>query len=66
MDNNDVNANTYLGFSGFFVVDLKARYQIDKNWRASFGIDNLNNIDYFLFHPFPQRTFVANLRYSYD
>jgi iron complex outermembrane receptor protein len=66
MDNNDVNANTYLGFSGFFVVDVKARYQIDKNWRASFGIDNLNNRDYFLFHPFPQRTFVANLRYSYD
>ena len=66
VDNNDVNANTYLGFSGFFVVDVKARYQIDKNWRASFGIDNLNNRDYFLFHPFPQRTFVANLRYSYD
>ena len=66
MDNNDVNANTYQGFSGFFVVDVKARYQIDKNWRASFGIDNLNNRDYFLFHPFPQRTFVANLRYSYD
>ncbi|MEI7427202.1 MAG: TonB-dependent receptor [Betaproteobacteria bacterium] len=66
LDNNDVNANTYLGFSGFFVVDLKARYQIDKNLRASFGIDNVNNRDYFLFHPFPQRTFVANLRYSYD
>ena len=65
VDNNDVNANTYLGFSGFFVVDVKARYQIDKHWRASFGIDNLNNRDYFLFHPFPQRTFYANLRYAY-
>lgn len=66
LDNNDVNANTYLGFSGFFVMDIKARYQFDKNWRASFGIDNLNNRDYFLYHPFPQRTFVANLRYSYN
>jgi len=66
IDNNDVNANTYLGFSGYFVMDVKARYQIDKNWRASFGIDNLTNRDYFMYHPFPQRTFVANLRYSYN
>ncbi|WP_159460909.1 TonB-dependent receptor [Polynucleobacter kasalickyi] len=66
IDNNDVNANTYLGFSGYFVMDVKARYQIDQHWRASFGIDNLANRDYFMYHPFPQRTFVANLRYSYN
>ena len=65
VDNNDVNPNTYQGFSGFFVVDVKARYQIDKHWRASFGIDNLNNRDYFLYHLFPQRIFYANLRYAY-
>jgi hypothetical protein len=27
------------------------------------GIDNLLNRDYWIFHPFPQRTFVANLKY---
>jgi iron complex outermembrane receptor protein len=25
----------------------------------SFGIDNVNNAKYHLFHPFPQRTFVV-------
>ena len=28
------------------------------------GIDNLNNDKYFLFHPFPQRTVVAELKFA--
>ena len=27
------------------------------------GVDNLNNDKYFLFHPFPQRTFVMEVHY---
>lgn len=65
LDNNDPNPNTYGGFSSYFVVDAKASYKLDKNWRASFGIDNLLNKDYFIYHPFPQRTFIANLKYTY-
>ena len=65
IDNNDVNANTYLGFSGYTLLDVKARYKIDKNWVASAGIDNLTNRNYFLYHPFPQRTFVGNLKYNF-
>jgi iron complex outermembrane receptor protein len=44
------------------VVDTKVRYKIDKQWTASAGIDNLFNQDYWIYHPFPQRTFVANLK----
>ena len=29
------------------------------------GIDNLNNHDYYLFHPFPQRSAMLELTYSY-
>ena len=39
-------------------------YKFDKNWTGAVGIDNLNNHNYFLFHPFPQRTLVGNLRYT--
>jgi iron complex outermembrane receptor protein len=63
VDNNDAYPNTYLGFSGYTVMDLKARYTLDKHWVASAGIDNLGNKNYFLYHPFPQRTFVAHLKY---
>jgi len=48
--------------SSFFVVDLRVRWQIDKQWSAAFGIDNANNDKYWNFHPYPQRTYVAELK----
>lgn len=65
IDNFDGNGNTWQGFSPFFVVDARVRYDVDKHWSASAGVDNLNNNKYWLFHPFPQRTFFAELRYRY-
>jgi iron complex outermembrane receptor protein len=64
MNNDQVNPDTFGGFSTFFVLDAKARYQIDKNWLASAGIDNVLNRTYWMYHPFPQRTFIATLKYS--
>lgn len=62
LDNSDVNGYTYFGVSKFFVVDVRARWRIDKTFTAAFGIDNLNNYKYWNFHPYPQRTFVAELK----
>ncbi|MBN9342720.1 MAG: TonB-dependent receptor, partial [Comamonadaceae bacterium] len=62
LDNADVNGYTYFGVSKFFVVDLRARWRIDKTFSAAFGIDNLNNYKYWNFHPYPQRTYVAELK----
>jgi iron complex outermembrane receptor protein len=64
-DNSDIVTHTFQGFDGYFVVDARARYQIDRRWSAALGVDNLNNRKYFLFHPFPQRTVVAELKMSY-
>ncbi len=65
VDNTDINPVTYQGFEGFFVADARVRAQIDRNWSAAFGVDNLNDRRYFLFHPFPGRTFMAELKYAY-
>jgi iron complex outermembrane receptor protein len=65
IDNTDIYPHTYQGFESFFVVDARVRYQLAKQWSAALGIDNLNNRKYFLFHPFPQRTVLAELRLSY-
>jgi iron complex outermembrane receptor protein len=62
LDNSDVNGLTYFGVSKFLVVDLRARWQIDKTFSAAFGIDNVNNDKYWNFHPYPQRTYVAELK----
>jgi len=65
VDNSDVNTHTYQGFDGFVVFDARVRYKIDKHWSTAVGIDNLTNKNYFLFHPFPERTLFAELKYDF-
>lgn len=62
LDNSDVNGFTYMGVSRFFVVDLRARWQFARNWSAALGVDNVGNDTYWNFHPYPQRTYTAELR----
>jgi iron complex outermembrane receptor protein len=38
-------------------------YRINTQLSASLGVDNLTNEKYFLYHPFPQRTYVASIKY---
>jgi iron complex outermembrane receptor protein len=64
IDNSDPVSDTWQGFGGYFVVDARVQKKIDDNWTLSAGIDNLNNDKYFLFHPFPQRTFVMEVHYA--
>ena len=64
LDNSDPNAFTYTGFSSFLVVDTRVRYRFDRSWSGSVGVDNLNNKKYWAFHPYPQRTWLAELAYD--
>jgi len=65
IDNIDHYANTFTGFGSYFVVDLHARYQLDRHWAAEAGVDNVGDRSYFEYHPFPQRTASIKLSYSY-
>jgi iron complex outermembrane receptor protein len=64
LNNADTNGFAYQGFSSYLTADLRLRWKIDKQWSAAFGIDNLNNQTYWNFHPYPQRTYVAELRFD--
>ena len=64
LNNSDPNGFTYQGFSKFFTTDLRLRYRFDRQWSAAFGIDNLNNDQYWNFHPYPQRTYSAELKFD--
>ncbi|MBR8057072.1 TonB-dependent receptor [Burkholderia dolosa] len=64
LDNSDVNPDVYGGTSSFAVVDVKARYRFDRHWSASVGIDNLTDRRYYVFHPYPGRTFYGELKWS--
>jgi iron complex outermembrane receptor protein len=65
IDNSDHYANTYQGFSGYFVVDARVRYEWSKDLSAAVGIDNVGDHKYFLFHPFPQRTFSGEIQIKF-
>ncbi|MEO8280852.1 MAG: TonB-dependent receptor [Ideonella sp.] len=64
LNNADVNGYTYQGVSQFFTADLRIRYRINRQWSAAFGIENLNNDHYWNFHPYPQRSYTAELKFD--
>jgi iron complex outermembrane receptor protein len=64
LDNSDPNGFTYQGASKYFTADLRVVYRLDAQWSAAAGIDNLNNYKYWNFHPYPQRTWVAELKWD--
>jgi iron complex outermembrane receptor protein len=65
LDNTDRIPHVYGAFDDFFVVDMKVHYNATRNFAFDFGIDNLFNQQYFLFHPFPGRTFVLAGKYTF-
>jgi len=50
--------------SKFLVMDLRVRYQFAPQWTGSVGVDNLGNEEYWNFHNYPQRTFMAELAWD--
>lgn len=64
LNNADVNGYTYQGVSEYLTADVRVRYTVNKQWTASFGIDNINNYQYWNFHPYPQRSYSAELKFD--
>ena len=62
LNNADVNGFTYMGVSRYLTADLRLVWRIDRRFTASFGIDNVNDYQYWNFHPYPQRAYYVNLR----
>jgi iron complex outermembrane recepter protein len=65
LDNTDIVPHVYGAFDNYFVVDTKLHYNATKNFSFDAGIDNIFNEQYFLFHPFPGRTYVLAAKYQF-
>jgi iron complex outermembrane receptor protein len=65
LDNTDIVSHVYGAFDNYIVADMKVHYNATKNFSFDFGIDNLFNEQYFLFHPFPGRTYVLAGKYTF-
>lgn len=64
LDNSDTVGNTYQGFYKYFVIDMRAVFHVNDHFDFALGVDNLNNDRYYLFHPFPQRSFTAQVNWK--
>ena len=64
LNNSDPNGFAYQAFSKYFTTDVRVTWRIDKQWSVAAGIDNLNNYRYWNFHPYPQRTWTAELKFD--
>ena len=65
LDNIDRVGHVYGAFDDYLVVDMKIHYKATPNFAFDFGIDNVFDRQYFLFHPFPGRTFVLAGKYTF-
>ena len=65
LDNSDVNGFAYTAGSRYLIIDLRTRYRVNKNTVASLGVDNLTDQEYWNFHPYPKRTWIAELKYDF-
>lgn len=64
LNNSDPNGFSYQGFSKFLTGDLRLQWKLDKQWTLAAGIDNLNNDKYWAFHPYPNRSYHAELKFD--
>jgi iron complex outermembrane receptor protein len=65
LDNTDIIPRVFGAFDNYVVADLKLHYNATQNFAFDFGIDNVFNEQYFLFHPFPGRTYVLAGKYTF-
>jgi len=62
---NDDQGEGFGGVSEFTLLDFKTSYTLKNGLTGSFGIDNLTDEEYFVFHPFPQRTFYIDAKWRF-
>jgi iron complex outermembrane recepter protein len=65
LDNTDIVPHVYGALDKYIVLDTKLHYDLSRNLSFDFGIHNVLNEQYFLFHPFPRQTYVVAGRYRF-
>ena len=61
IDNSDTITHTFQGFDGYVLADARAQFRLTRQVEGAVGIENLFDRRYFLFHPFPGRTWTAEV-----
>lgn len=65
LDNSDRNDDTFGAISRYTVADAKLVYRFGRQYRFAFGVDNLTDARYYVYHPYPGRTAYAEFAFTY-
>lgn len=65
LDNIDINPDTFGGTSKYLVVDAKLGFVLGEHVDLAVGVDNVTNEAYYVFHPYPGRTWYAEAKWRY-
>ena len=65
LDNTDNTPQVFGAFDSFLVLDARVHWEATDHLAVSLGVDNLTDRIYFIYHPFPQRTVVADLHFRF-
>lgn len=61
---NTQSGDTYGYSSEQLIADVRLSWQFNPNTEVSMGIDNINNDSAWAFHPFPQRTYLMEVKWK--
>lgn len=62
LDESDTHPDAFGGTSNFLTADAHADVSLGQYASLSVGIDNMTNRRYFVYHPYPGRTYYLKLR----
>ncbi|TDG26541.1 TonB-dependent receptor [Paraburkholderia silviterrae] len=62
LTNTDTNPNVFGGTSTYTVADIKYTFRPTKKSEIGVGIDNLFDARYFVYHPYPGRTYYVEAK----
>ncbi|KJV35858.1 ligand-gated channel protein [Luteibacter yeojuensis] len=63
LDHSDINPDTFGGASDFLTFDAKLSWAVNAHVELSAGVDNLTNRRYYVYYPYPSRTWLAEAKF---
>jgi iron complex outermembrane receptor protein len=63
LDHSDIDPDTFGGASDFLTFDAKVGWTLSEHVELSVGVDNLTNRRYYVYYPYPSRTWLAEARF---
>lgn len=63
LDHSDIYPDTFGGASRFLTFDAKVAWTLNEHVALSIGVDNLTNRQYYVYYPYPSRTWLAEAKF---